>query len=172
MSTPSAPPPIPRWVLSVLAGVLVGQLVLLWLQGSMLNRQHQDLLAIREEIQALAESLDEVLTAPVEEGGGLEPMGVPRGQPGASRLRRVAAMVQEESEPAQKDLQESRDSAKKAVEKARDTQQKLSIEENARKAEEARKTGAVHRQGQGWLLGLLALALLAIVIRGIAKRRG
>jgi CHASE3 domain sensor protein len=81
-------------------------------------------------------------------------------------------MVQEESEPAQKDLQDSRDSAKKAVEKARDTQQKLSIEENARKAEEARQVGAVQRKGQGWLLGLLGVALVAVVVRGVLKRRG
>lgn len=172
MSGAPSPSPGPRWAAPVLTGILAGQLVLLWLQGSMLNRQHQDLVAIREEIQTLAESLDEVLAAPAEEPSGLEPM---KGAHRAGRragLRRTAAMVQEEPEPAPKELQESRDSAKKAVEKARDTQQKLSIEENARKAEEARKAGEVQRKGQGWLLGLLGVALLAVVIRGVAKRRG
>ena len=50
MSERPAPPSWPRWALPVLSGILAGQLVLLWIQGSLLNRQHQDLVAIREEI--------------------------------------------------------------------------------------------------------------------------
>jgi len=57
------------------------------------------------------------------------------------------------------------------VEQARDAQQKLSIQENARKAEEAAKVRRAQGQGQTWLLVALVAGLLALVIRTWLRRR-
>lgn len=162
-------PNSPRWLTPVILGLLAGQMALLWVQGGLLNRQHQDLVAIREEIQTLSETLEDTLVAPEEEGGMLPMAG--RAVPGKPRLRR-ASVVLEEPEPAARELEASRESARKAVDQARDTQRKLSIEENARKAEEAAKVRRAQGRGQTWLLAALGAGLLAFVVRGWLRRRG
>lgn len=161
--------PVPRWMGPVVLGLLAGQMALLWVQGGMLNRQHQDLVAIREELQTLTETLEETLVAPEEEGGML-PM---KGRAARGRLRfQRASVMSEEPEPAARELEASRESARKAVDQARDTQQKLSIEENARKAEETAQARRAQGRGQAWLLAALGAGLLAFVARGWLRRRG
>lgn len=162
-------PNSPRWLMPVMLGLLAGQMALLWVQGGLLNRQHQDLVAIREEIQTLTETLEETLVAPEEEGGML-PMAK-RVQPRGSAVRRTSVML-EEPDPAARELEAARESARKAVDQARDTQQKLSIQENARKAEEAAKVRRTQGRGQAWLLSALGAGLLAFVVRGWLRRRG
>ena len=88
----------------------------------------------------------------------------------APRLRPVLRI--QEDDATRKELEASRDSAQKAVEQARDTQQKLSWEENARKAEEARKRRAAERDWTPLLVGGLAVGLLAILVRSWLRRRG
>lgn len=162
-------PPSPRWLMPVILGLMAGQTALLWLQGGMLNRQHQDLVAIREEIQTLTETLEDTLVPPEEEGGML-PMAE-RSVPRQPRVRRASVML-EDPEPAARELEASRESARKGVEQARDTQRKLSIQENARKAEEAAKVRRAQGRGRTWLLAALGAGLLAFVVRGWLRRRG
>lgn len=162
-------PNSPRWLTPVMLGLLAGQMALLWVQGGLLNRQHQDLVAIRDEIQTLTETLEDTLIAPEEEGGML-PMAQ-RTAPQRRGLRRVSVVL-EEPEPAAQELEATRESARKAVEQARDTQRKLSIEENARKAEEAAQVRRAQGRGQTWLLAALGAGLLAFVVRGWLRRRG
>jgi len=160
--------PVPRWMGPVVLGLLAGQLALLWVQGGLLNRQHQDLMALREDVQILTETLEDTLM-PAEDENGMLPMKV-RPRKGKTRIQRVSVMS-EDPEPAARELEASRESARKAVEQARDAQQKLSIQENARKAEEAAKVRRAQGQGQTWLLVALVAGLLALVIRTWLRRR-
>lgn len=156
-----------RWTIPTL---LVLQLAMLWLQGAQLHRQNQVLQGLREDIQTLAETLD----------AGQDPMTyeddtqvVPTRflQPPPPPKRAAVLGVQEEQEAAVKDLQASRESAEKAVKDAREAQSKLSLQENARKAEEARKVQAATSAWQRWVWGALALLVVAWVARAVFQRR-
>ena len=80
--------------------------------------------------------------------------------------------IEEEQDPAAKELQASKDSAQKAVQEAREARSKLSFEENARKVEEARKVKAATISWQKWSWGAIALVFLALVARSSMRRRG
>lgn len=162
-------PPTPRWLATLVLGLLAGQMALLWVQGGLLNRQHQDLVAIREEIQALSELVEDTLVAPEDESGML-PMAKP-GAPRKPRPRRVSVVL-EEPEPSTRELEASRESARKAVDPARGAQQNLSVEEQARKAEAAAQAGRSRSRGQAWLLAALAAGILALAARVWLRRRG
>ncbi|MBP1628234.1 MAG: hypothetical protein H6Q00_2709 [Holophagaceae bacterium] len=158
---------LPTWFMGgvlVLLTLLVG---LTWLNGAMLNRQHHQLMAMREDIQGLADNLEQ----------GLNPEGVEESALPASTLRRNRRFLrvqqqEDSSDPALKDLRESRDSAAKAVRDARDVQRKVSIEENARLADEKAKLDAAAHWWRPWLYGALALAFLAVLLRAWIRRRG
>lgn len=147
----------------ILLALLVG---LTWLNGAMINRQHHELQAMREDIQSLADSLDQGSTDDSAEGAALSPSSYRN----SKRLLRVQQR-EEDSEPAMKDLKESRDSAEKAVRDAREVQRKLSIEENARRADEQAKRKAAERGWRPWFYGAIAIVLVAIVVRGWLLRR-
>jgi len=157
-----------RWTIPTLLALQLG---LLWLQGAQLHRQNQVLQGLREDIQALADSIENSQgTASGEDDGAAVPAGF---LPQAPPQKKVAVLgVQEEQEAVAKDLQASRDSAQKAVKDAREAQSKLSIEENARKVEEARKVQGATASWQRWTWGAAALAALALVARAFLRRRG
>jgi hypothetical protein len=159
--------PALRWTIPTLLGL---QLAMLWLQGAQLHRQNQVLQALREDIQSLTESI-EAGQGPVSWED--DTAAVPASFLPKPPQKKVAVLgVQEEQEAASKDLQASRESAQKAVKDAREAQSKLSIEENARKAEEAKKVQAATDSWQRWAWGALGLAALALVARAVIRRRG
>jgi hypothetical protein len=157
-----------RWIIPTF---LVLQLALLWTQGAQLHRQNQLLQALREDIQALADSLDNgQSSSSAEEDGSSVPA---RFGPQEAPQKKTAVLgAEEEQESATRELQASRESAQKAVKEAREAQSKLSIEENIRKAEEAKKVQAATTSWQRWAWGATALVALALVARSVLRRRG
>ncbi len=157
-----------RWTIPTFLALQLG---LLWIQGAQLHRQNQVLLALREDIQALTESMEASQSpAASEEEGAAVPAGfLPRSQP----PKKVAVLgVQEEQDATTKELQASRESAQKAVKDAREAQSKVSWEENARKADETKKVQAATRSWQRWAWAATGLVALALVARAILRRRG
>jgi hypothetical protein len=157
-----------RWTIPTFLALQLG---LLWIQGAQLHRQNQVLEGLREDIQALAEALEEGQSSSASED---EATAVPvRFQVQPELTRKVAVLgVEEEQDPAAKELQASRDSAQKAVKEAREAQSKVSYEENARKVEEGRKVQDATRSWQTWAWGAMALVVLAFGARSILRRRG
>lgn len=160
--------PALRWTIPALLAL---QLLMLWLQGAQLHRQNQVLQGLREDIQALTESLD-YNQSPVS--GSDDTDAVPaRTPPRAQSHTHVAVLgIQEEQEAAAKDLQASRESAQKAVKDAREVRSKLSLEENARKAEEAKKVQAATSSWMNWAWAATGLVAAALVARSVIRRRG
>ena len=161
--------PALRWTIPCL---LAAQLLMLWLQGAQLHRQNQVLQGLREDLQALTESLDSN-QGPVS--GSDDTEAVPANTPPKAQARshqHVAVLgIQEEQEAATKELQASRDSAQKAVKEAREDQSKLSLQENARKAEEARKVQGATNAWQKWSLAALGVLVLAWLARAYLRNR-
>ncbi len=175
---------LPRWFAVAIAAILALQLTMNWIHGALLNRQHQDLVALREDIQDLTESLEaNASTESNQESEALVPLHS-RSRSRHHRLQRVAfTRLQEETpkkpqedtpqqDPAAKELEDARKSAREAVEKARDTQSKLSIEENYRKAEEKKKLQSAEDTWMKWAGAGLVITFLALVIRAWLRRRG
>lgn len=168
--TPSAMP-LPRWVGLAAVGLLAGQLGLLWLQGLQLNRQHHDLVALRGDLQELAESLDQGAGSQGPESDGYAP-SIDHG-----RRARYAPVRQEPPKPegeqdnAAKELEASRDSARKGVADARKLQSQLSLEENAKKAAEKAKIKEARAAWEMWALGAIALIIGALLLRGWLRAR-
>ncbi|HJV48025.1 MAG TPA: hypothetical protein VJ549_02000 [Geothrix sp.] len=157
-----------RWIIPTFLALQLG---MLWIQGAQLHQQNQVLQALREDIQSLAESIENSQgEASSEDEGSAVPASTPK--PAAPQKKVAVLGVEEDQEPANKDLQASRESAQKAVKEAREVQSKLSIEENARKAEEARKVQAATNAWQRWAWGALILVVLAYVTRSMFRRRG
>jgi len=159
----------------MMVALVAAQLGLTWLQGSLLHRQHQDIQGIREDLQTLAESLEQGAFGASEEEGGLVPARSRHSRHPRRKMVRVAYISpsEEESEKqAAKDLEEARKSAQKAVKDSREVQGKLSFEENARKAEEKAKLQGAQAAWQKWLWLGLGAGLLAIVLRSWMRRRG
>lgn len=157
-----------RWTIPAFLALQLG---LLWVQGAQLHRQNQVLAGLREDIQALTESLENNQgSASSDEEPAAVPAGFFNDPPPPKKVAVLGA--EEEQEPATKDLQASKDSAQKAIKDAREVQSKLSLEENARKAEEARKVRAATDSWQKWAWGALALVALALVGRSVLRRRG
>jgi hypothetical protein len=173
------------WLGSAVIALLAAQLGLTWIQGSLLHRQHQDIQGLREDLQSLAESLDQGTSGPPEKEGVLVPARgrrLRRFPQTAARVTYLAHQEEPSDQPenaAKKDLEASKQSAQKAVKDAREVQQKLSFTENARLAEEkARKAEEkVRLEGapfpwQKWFWTGLGAGLLALVLRNWLRRRG
>lgn len=156
-----------RWIIPTFLALQLG---LLWIQGAQVHRQNQVLQALREDVQALAETIAAGQSAFPQEGEGST---VPLGRrPRAGVLQKVAVLgLEEDQNPAAKELQAGRESAQKAVQEAREVKSKLSIEENVRKAEETKKIQSVTTTWQGWIWGGMALAALALGARSVIRRR-
>jgi ElaB/YqjD/DUF883 family membrane-anchored ribosome-binding protein len=153
--------------------LLAAQLALTWVHGSLLHRQHQEIQGLREDLQGLAESIDQQGASGAAEGeGGLVPSRT-RHRRALRGVRVVHISMQDDApEQATKDLDESKKSAEKAIKDAREVQQKLSIEENARKAEEKAKIERAQNAWQKWIWIGLGAGLLAFVLRSWMRRRG
>ena len=164
------PPSRPRvhWTIPTF---LVLQVGLLWLLGAQLHQQNLVLVELREEIHNLADALDNEQSSEAEtEDNGAVPASLFREDP----PQKTAVLGSEEEEGAgpAKELQASRDTAQKAVKEAREAQSKLSISENIRKAEEAKKLDAANQGWQKWSLGAAILLGLAVLGRAFLRRRG
>lgn len=162
------PPRIPSWLAPAVVVLLVMQLALLWLQGGLLHRQHQDLVGLREDVQELTDTVEEALFTQEDYEESAAPA---RHRFRAPRLLRVQNPAPADEDPAQKELREAAESAQKAVQQARETQSKLSIEENIRKAEEKAKVEEAESSWQKWMLVALGGGLLAWVVRAWLQRR-
>jgi hypothetical protein len=164
---------LPTWVVAGVLTLLALQVGLLWMQGSMLERQHGDFLALRQDVQDLSESLEQF-----EDNFD---QGAPEGtlRPSSHRFRHrrpsvVRVRLQEEGADAanaRKDLEATRKSAQEAVEKARDTRSKLSLEENARKAEEKAKLDAEAHKWRPFIWIGVVVALGALFLRSWLRNR-
>jgi hypothetical protein len=169
MTDPAQPPRLPSWLAPAVVAMLGVQLLLSWLQGSLIHRQHKDLLALREDVQYLAEAMDQ---GPGEEDYEEEELApARRPHPRIPRLQRIQTQPTED-EAAQKDLQDSRASGQRAVSQARAVQGQLSIEENIRKAEEKAKLEEAGGAWQNWLWAALGAGLVAVGVRAWLRRRG
>jgi len=169
MTDPSPPPRLPSWLAPTVVVMMGLQLLLSWLQGGLIHRQHEDLLGLREDVRYLAEALEQGTWADDYEEEGTAPTRGRLQRP--LRLQRVQTQPAEE-DPAQKDLQAARASAQKAVEQAREVQSKLSIAENIRKAEEKAKLEEAGSSWQRWLWAALGAGLVALGTRSWLRRRG
>ena len=175
MSDPRQTVRISPWLGGSVLTLLVLQLGLLWVQGSLVQRQRQDILGLREDVQAMAESLDE----DAQSGDpNLEARPVPARLRLRLRSRLKARAVRatyfqakaDDDEQARKDLDATKDSAKAAVAKARDLQKKTSITENIRLADETAKMNAEGRTMRPWLWAGAGLALLLMIARSLRRR--
>jgi uncharacterized membrane protein len=155
-----------RWTIPTLMALQLG---LLWLQGAQLHRQNQVLEGLREDIQALAESIDNSQSETSSDADGAVPASFRADPEPATKVALLG--VEEEQDPAAKELQATRESAQKAVKEAREARSKISFEENARKVEEARKVQKATTSWQVWTWGATALVLLALVARAVIRRR-
>lgn len=169
-NTPAVPNP---WLGRAVVVLLCAQLGLSWVQGRLLQRQHQDLQDLRGEIRFLTESIEQGSDDNSPTETELAPARHPR-RLAARGIQRVASisMQEEAPDPAAKELEAAKASAEKAVKDAREVQGKLSLEENARKAEEKAKIQAVQGSTTKWYLLALGAGLVALVVRAWLRRRG
>jgi len=174
MSEPehTPPPSLPRWWAGAVLVLLTLQLGLLWLHGTMLQRQHAELAALREDVQALAESLDQDSQDGGEEGAQPIRDRARRGALVPVALRQPAPPEPEEDKALKKDLEATRQSERDAVAQAREVRQKLSIEENARKADEKAKLEAAGKAWSPLVWAGLGVAVGALLVRSWLRRRG
>lgn len=176
MSDPASPPRPATWVGPSVLLLLGLQMGLLWIQGSLLQRQHEDLLGLREDVQALAESLEDSQGGWAGEAeGALRPVQGLRTRP-ARRARAVpAAFLQvqpDEDKTAAQEQEANRKSEREAVAKGREVNSKLSIAENIRKADEKARLDSENRRWRPWLWFAGGVAILAMLLRSWLRRRG
>jgi hypothetical protein len=183
---PKPAPSIPRWLSRTVVTLLAAQLALLWTHGSMLQRQHEDLQSLRDDIQALSESLDQEQDG-WDDGSGqdgnsaADPALVParrlrhlrarKGRPALLRVQDPGEQPSGSDQQAAKDLADSLKSGKDAVAQARKVQSQLSIEENYRKAEEKAKAEGEFKRWLPWAAFLGAVGAGAMMLRGWLRTR-
>ncbi len=183
----SPQPRQPAWIQSALVAVLAAQVGLLWLHGGLLNRQHTAIQAMLQDIQDLTEALDDSAdnADQTPEQGSFRPASSDfranqprrrhfqshRMRPRLQAVNTIHFVLQDAQDnaprgedPTMKDLQNTRDSQKKAIADARDIRQKLSIEENARKAEEKKKVEAATSSFYPLVYWAMGLGLLAFIV--------
>lgn len=181
-STDKTPTP---WSHYAIILVLSALLALSWLHGRLLQKQGQEIRALKDEIQMLIEALEQGNTLEGEEDpGGTAPIGaarIPSTYPDPSPMRvptrnarglkLLSCSLQSpdpekmQPDPAREELENARKSAQEAVAAARNVKGKLSIEENAKKAEEKAKLNETGRQASQWVLAGLGIALAALIYR-------
>ena len=186
----------PVWIPAALVAVLAAQVGLLWLHGGLLNRQHGQIQAMRQDIQDLTEALDGNLTGQGSgtQDGNFQPAGAkvpiqgPRHQQHLFRRTQMqrtsnsgnvkfVLQDKQDSAPAddqeqgRKEMQDARDSAKKAADRSYKAQQQLSISENIRKAEEKKKIEAATSNFLPIVYGAMALGLVAFILGRMWRAR-
>ncbi len=158
--------PSVHWTIPTFLALQVG---LLWLLGAQLHQQNQVLMELREEVHNLAEAIDTEPSADTTtEDNGAVPAAFLREEP--PQKAAVLGADEEEQAPV-RELKASRESAQKAIKEAQEARSKLSITENIRKAEEAKKLDAAHQTWQKWSLGAAALVVVALIFRAVLRRR-
>ncbi len=192
----SPQPRQPGWIQSALVVVLAAQVGLLWLHGGLLNRQHAEMQAMRQDIQDLTEALDNSASdhGQAPEEGSFQPASSDQStnqgsnrypqrhqrhrHPRIQSVSHVNFIVQatqdnapEGQDQAMKDIQKSKDSAKKAIADARDIRQKLSIEENIRKADEKKKVEAATSSFYPLVYWAMGIGLLAFIVGRVWRAR-
>lgn len=173
----AAPPPAgaqaPAWPVALLSALLVAQLGLAWIHGRLLNRQHLELLQLREDLQGLAEAIEQSYADPGLEDGSLAPAR--QRHPRPRRVQAVSRRIQEgqerEQDPAARELEASRQSADKAVKDAKSAQQKLSVKHAAERAERAEKVDAASRNFFWASIGAAVVLFGAYAARGFIRRQ-
>lgn len=172
MTTQPTPKPQPSWLLGAVVTLLLLQVGLLWMQGSMLERQHGTLMGLRQDMQDLTESLDN-FQGNFDQGaedGTLRPSS--RRIHPRRGLQRVRLQDQEGGDQGvRKEMADQRKSEREAIDKAREAQSKLSLAENYRKAEEKKRLEAEQNKWRPFLWGGAAVALLALVLRSWLRNR-
>lgn len=183
MSQSNPVPALPRWLSVSIVLLLAAQVGLLWTHGRMLQRQHEDIQALREDVQNLADDLyedqdgwdsseDDPNPRPVR---ALRPRPHPRAAVRRGGRLAPAAYLQaqgEGDEATRKELDATRQSGKDAVAKARKVQGQLSWEENARKAEEKAKLEGAGHSWVTWTWAATGAAVAALAVRALLRRRG
>lgn len=160
MSEQEGRPSGSRWLVPSILVLMGLQLCLLYLQGGLLHRQSSDLRALREDVQYLSELLE----ANTWEGTSGRTRGERR-----PTLERTRHILEEEPEPAVREVEASRKSGQKAVQEAREVRQKTDIQAHAAKVQAQEQA-----QPSRWrLLVILALAVgvVALVARVLVRRR-
>jgi len=182
----SPQPRQPGWVQSALVAVLAAQVGLLWLHGGLLNRQHGEMQGMRQDIQDLTEVMDSIAIdhAQTPEEGSFKPASSGNRtnrhhqRPRIQTVSHVNFILQdtqdnapEGQDPTMKDVQKTRDSEKKAITDARDIRQKLSIEENIRKADEKKKMEAATSSFYPLVYWAMGIGLLAFIVGRVWRAR-
>jgi hypothetical protein len=180
MNEPHPAPVLPKWLSRSVVILLALQVGLLWVHGSLLQRQHDDLMALREDVQALADSLDQ--NEDEWDSNGIGPNPARWAGHRGHRTARAAYLRTEEAGKApegdqaltelKKDTDQVRQSERDAVAKARDTQEKLSISANIQKAEDKARAEAVTHDWMPWVWSAVAATVLALLVRALFRRRG
>jgi ribosomal protein S21 len=176
MSEPHPAPVLPKWLSRSVVTLLALQVGLLWVHGSLLQRQHDDLMALREDVQALADSLDQGQDE--WDSNGIEPNPARWAGHRNHRTARAAYLRAEEPEGDQaltelkKDMDQTRKSERDAVAKARDTQEKMSIQANIQKAEDKARAQAETASWMPWVWGAAAVSVVSLLVRALFRRRG
>nr|WP_320133365.1 hypothetical protein [uncultured Holophaga sp.] len=155
---------LPTWFMGCVIALLALLSALTWMNGAMLNRQHHELVALREDVQYLTDNLDN--------GSSEEEDSLTAARLGVSHRARRFTRIDEERDPALKELEESRKSAREAVQEARETQRKVSIEENARLADEKAKLESARHSWTRWTYGAIVVVLVTLGLRAWLRRRG
>ncbi len=156
-----------RTLLTLLTGVAILQLALLWIQGAQLYRQQETLQALRMDVQELAEIIDQGAAQGNDNGSWAPGRHTPTQRP---RLRPVARQ-EDPPEPGRKEAEAARESAQRAARDSAEAQRKLSISEAARRAEEQAKVDAAKADWVRWVWLSLGGVALAIVLRAWLRRR-
>lgn len=175
---PRQGPSFPRGLGAAVVLLLALQLVLGYIQGGLLHRQHGELQSMRADLQDLAEALEQSQGATGGTVGEDNPWTFTqrplthRRAPRLLKVHRLSPEGDEATDQAKKDLQQARESAQKAVQDSRKVREQLSITENARKAEEKAKAEAAQNEWKKWSLGALVLVVLAFFLRSWLRRRG
>lgn len=170
---PEPNPGLPRWFGPSVVLMLTLQLGVLWVQGGLLNRQRSEIRSLREEIQTLAEAIEQNWVGPETLDGYQPHRNLPSAAQRAPKLLRVG--IQNPDEAEEKAIAEhknaTRQSAEQTQAKVDDTQKKLSITENARIAEEKSKREAEEHKWTRLAGAGVAAGLLAFLIRAWIRRR-
>jgi len=176
MTGPTEPTPtLPRRFAIAIVALLSAQLGLLWMQGSMLERQHGDLQSLRQDVQDLSENLEQ-FEGSFDQGASdsfVRPSS--RRLPGHRRGRALRVRLEEQrsesDEGVRKQLEENRKSEREQVDKAYELKAKLSLAENARIADEKAKVEAAAHPTRRLASIAMAVVLGVLLVGFWLKRR-
>lgn len=172
MSESENSPRTPRWLAGGILALLGCQLALIYVQGLQIHRQGADLKGLRQDVQALTEALEGSVEENAEPEGDLLAPARHRRRIQKPRLQKTAWILEEEPEPAARELETARKDAQKAVKEAREVQQKADVQEAYRKGQEQVRQERAQHPVSRYVWAGLGLVGLALVLRVWLRRRG